>query len=112
MKFIDNLSFQLDTMLGHKLPLTLTLILLEEAAQVIVCDQRQSLTNFVCAMNLNVSGKFFITLSKEGENVTATKVLDEVSSVAAFGTEDEDSLVSDKALKVSERISNQSSIKL
>ena len=44
--------------------------------------------------------------------MTATKVLDEVSSAAAFGTEDEDSLVSDKALKVSERISNQSSIKL
>ena len=37
--------------------------------------------------------------------MTATKVLDEVSG-GNFGTEDEDSLVSDKALKVSERISN------
>ena len=36
--------------------------------------------------------------------MTATKVLDEVSG-GNFGTEDEDSLVSDKALKVSERIS-------
>ena len=39
--------------------------------------------------------------------MTATKILDEVSG-GNFGTEDEDSLVSDKALKVSERISNHS----
>ena len=43
--------------------------------------------------------------------MTATKVLDEVSG-GNFGTEDEDSLVSDKALKVSERISNVLSVLL
>ncbi len=41
--------------------------------------------------------------------MTATKVLDEVSG-GNFGAEDEDSLVSDKALKVSERISNHLSL--
>ena len=41
--------------------------------------------------------------------MTATKVLDEVSG-GNFGAEDEDSLVSDKALKVSERISKSSPI--
>ena len=55
MKFINNIPFELDTMIGQKLHLTMTLIILEEAAQVFVCDQRHSLTNLVCAMNLNVN---------------------------------------------------------
>ena len=66
------------------------------------------MTNLVCAMNLKVTHTLTLIFHfQEGENVTATKVLDEVSG-GNFGTEDEDSLVSDKALKVSERISNHS----
>ncbi len=66
------------------------------------------MTNLVCAMNLNVTHTLTLIFHfQEGANVTATKVLDEVSG-GNFGTEDEDSLVSDKALKVSERISNHS----
>ena len=70
------------------------------------------MTNLVCAMNLNVTHTLTLIFRfQEGENVTATKVLDEVSG-GNFGTEDEDSLVSDKALKVSERISNNHSLYL
>ena len=56
MKFIPSVPLVLETMLGTQLRLSLTLILLEEAAQIIVCDQRQQLSNLVCAMNLSASG--------------------------------------------------------
>ena len=32
MKFINNVTFELDTMIGQKLNLTMTLIILDEAA--------------------------------------------------------------------------------
>ena len=38
MKFVPNATFVVDTMLGSQLRLTATLIILEEAAQLIVCD--------------------------------------------------------------------------
>ena len=42
---------------------------------------------------------------QSGDCITATKVLDETGGNGQFGIEDEDSLVSDKALKVAQRIS-------
>ena len=53
MKFVNALPISLDTMLGTQLNLTLTLILLGEAAEGIVCDQRQAMTNLVCSMNIS-----------------------------------------------------------
>lgn len=40
MKFLPQQIISLDTMVGTQINLALTLILLEEAAQVIVCDGR------------------------------------------------------------------------
>lgn len=40
MKFVPQHIINLETMLGTSLNLAITLILLEEAAQVIVCDGR------------------------------------------------------------------------
>lgn len=62
MKFVPSLPITLDTMLGSKLSLEVTLIILEEAAQVIVCDQRKELRNMVCTMNLNPAVNFIILL--------------------------------------------------
>ena len=52
MKFIPSTYVALDSIIGTKLHLSVTLILLEEAAQIIICDQRNALSNMVCTMNI------------------------------------------------------------
>ncbi|TNV83476.1 hypothetical protein FGO68_gene7716 [Halteria grandinella] len=82
-------------MLGTTLNLAITLILLDEAAQIIICDGRQTLSNMVCAMNLSGS-------------VTSTKVLDEESLQES---EDQENIVSDKAKQIAERLCVKSGLK-
>lgn len=105
MKFVPSLPITLDTMLGSKLTLEVTLIILEEAAQVIVCDQRKELRNMVCTMNLNTAvilSIFMITKAMNQESMSSTKVLDEEGGQSGnYGGEDEESIVSDKAIKIS-----------
>ena len=94
MKFISDVSLSMETMLGTILNVKITLILLEEAAQVIVCDGTNQLGNMVCAMNMSEDA------------VTSTKVFEDRNTMqgGAYGGEDEETLVSDKAQKVAERI--------
>ena len=52
MNFLENQSIEIDTFIGTKIQLSATLLLLEEAAQLYVCDSSNQLNNLICTMNL------------------------------------------------------------
>ncbi len=52
MKYIPKIQIEFDTIIGRKVNLTVTMIIMEETAKLIVCDARNKIDNLVCAMNL------------------------------------------------------------
>ena len=62
MKFIPDEVLEFESSLGHKIFLNATLILLEESAQLIVCDQANAFTNLTCTMNMYQDVSYILNL--------------------------------------------------
>lgn len=52
MKYTPKIPIQVDTVIGTKINLMASLVMLNETAQLIVCDPRYKVENLVCAMNI------------------------------------------------------------